>query len=119
MASFMKEVKDLVGSTTTTAKVVLNGVNMLVSATTSTIVDTVEELGISSNNLMRLSSNYTTELKLESDYSLAKTKLVIEAKTEALTAVIADKAVKAKLIEAEKASIINSIFEDYDLQAAS
>jgi len=83
-----------------------------VAKSATTLIDGTSE---STANLMAISTNATAEWKQDSEYSFKKNTMVNEAKAKALASVMKDEETQSKLEEAEKASLLNDIFEDYDL----
>jgi len=115
MARILKDLSTAVSHLAgASVSIVSNGakvVDSLANSTTTLINGTSE----STSNVMAIATNATAEWKQDSEYSFKKNTMINEAKQKALTSVMADDETQSKLEEAEKASLLNDIFEDYDL----
>jgi len=115
MARLLKDlstaVSHLAGATVSVASNSAKVIDSIANSTT-TLIDGTSE---STANLMKISTNATAEWAQDSEYSFQKNTMVNEAKQKALESVMQDEDTLTKLQEAEKASLLNDIFEDYDL----
>jgi len=115
MAKLLKDlstaVSHLAGATVSVASNSAKVIESVANSTT-TLIDGTSE---STANLMAIATNSTAEWKQDSEYSFKKNTLVNEAKHKALESVMKDEDTVTKLQEAEKANLLNELFEDYDL----
>ena len=115
MARILKDLSTAVSHLAgASVSIVSNGAKVVDSLanSTTTLIDGTSE---STANLMSIATNATAEWKQDSEYSFQKNTMVNEAKQKALKSVMEDEDTLTKLQEAEKASLLNDIFEDYDL----
>ena len=116
MANLFKNLGNAVSGLVSTAVVVTDSLGKVVTSASNSTVNVIDGTGVSVNNLVSVSSNFTQELSDDSELSLKKNQLVNDARSKALIKVLKDETVLLKLEEAETDKLLTDIFEDYDIQ---
>lgn len=111
MAKLIKELGNAIGSIAGTTVTVISATGAVVESVANSAVATVNGLAETTSNLSAVSTNFTAELKEDSEYSKAKNTMVNSQRKLALEEVLADKSVMSKLKEAEKQSILEDLFD--------
>jgi len=111
MAKLIKELSNALGTTVAVLPVVVDASGKVVTSVANSVVATVDGLSETTSNLSAVSTNFTAELKEDSEYSRAKNTMINDQRKVALAEVLADDAMMKKLKEAEKASILEDLFD--------